>query len=65
MKCFTAVFLQFFFEKRKNGPFRCPAGYPPSNAIVSDMFLKFTNFLRFYVLRRLVTHEATLTFIFW
>ena len=62
---FYSCFFAIFFEKRKNGPSGWHTGNPPSNAIVSGMFLKFTNFLRFYVLRRLVTHEATLTFIFW
>ena len=45
MKCFTADILQFFPEKRQKFAFNWTAEYSPSNPGISEIFLKFPNFL--------------------
>ena len=45
MECFTAGFLRVFTEKRQNLDFGWPAVYSPSNPSISEIFLKFSNFL--------------------
>ena len=51
MKCFTAVILLLFTEKRQNLVFGWLAEYSPSNPSISGIFLKFSNFLRSEVLK--------------
>ena len=46
MECFTADFLQFFTKKHQNLALGWTAGYSPSNLSISEIFLKFPNFLR-------------------
>ena len=46
MECFTSDFLQFFSKKRQNLTFGWTAGYAPSTSSISEIFLKFPNFLR-------------------
>ena len=65
MECFTADFLYFFAKKGQNLAFGWMAGYSPSNPSISEIFLKFTNFLKPEVLIRSVPPEATRTFAFW
>ena len=65
MECFTDDFLQFFNKKRQNLAFGWTAGYLPSKASISGIFLKFPNFLRSYVLSHPAAREATHTFTFW
>ena len=46
MEWFTAGFLQFFTKKRQNLDFGWTAVHLPSNLTISEIFLKFLNFLR-------------------
>ena len=46
MECFTADILQCFTKKRQNLAFGWTAGYSPSNPSISEIFLKFLNFLK-------------------
>ena len=65
MECFTTDFLQFFTKKRQNLALGWTAGYSSSNPSISEIFLKFSNFLRSLILSRLATREATRTLTFW
>ena len=65
MECFTTDLLQFFTKKRQNLALGWKAGYSPSNPSISGILLKFPNFLRFKILSRSATREATPTFSFW
>ena len=60
VKCFTADFLRFFTKKHQNLAFGWTAGYLPSNASISGIFLKFPNFLS-----SSGTREATRTLTLW
>ena len=51
MKCFAAVILLLFTEKRQNLDFGWMAEYSPSNSSISGIFLKFSNFLRSYAFK--------------
>ena len=46
MERFTADVLQFFTKKRQNLAFGWMARYCQSNPSISEIFLKFPNFLR-------------------
>ena len=59
------MFLQFVTEKCQNLSFGWPAGYLPSNSSFSRIFLKFTKFLRSWILSRSTTCEATGNPTFW
>ena len=63
--CLTADFLQLFTKKRQNLVFGWMSEYSPSNASISEIFLKFPNFLRLSVLSRSAVREATRTFTLW
>ena len=45
-ECFTADICNFFNKKRQNLAFGWTVGYPLSNPSISEIFLKFPNFLR-------------------
>ena len=61
MEWFIADFLQFFTNKRQNLAFGWTAGYSPSNRIISGIFLKFSDFIRSWVLSRSATPEHSLS----
>ena len=63
MECFTAGFCNFY-HKCQNLPITWPAVYAPSISSISEIFLKFYNFLRSHILSRSTIHEANHTFTF-
>ena len=62
MICFTADFLQIFTKKRQNMVCEWMGEYSPSNTSISEIFLKFPNFLGPSVLSCSVVREATRIF---
>ena len=65
MDRFTADYLEFFTERRQNLAIGWAAGYSSSNPSILEISLKFPNFLRFSVLSRSTTREATPVVTLW